>query len=177
MSRDEDAGTQEKGSKRSTGVGVRSFGKSPNPEVLHPGVSRFPQTNQSQTQSKKLADDHPCPAEEATGRQGREGPRLWLAKVRAGALGGSFTNMQGNQGSCYRRCEECTYSRFPGPLQKEDKEDPPFSAENDCKEVTHINAHTWSHHNVFSFPLKSWMAVQFSQWEGSPRVSWHQPEG
>lgn len=81
---------------------MRSFGKSPNTEVLHPGVSGFSQTNQSQTQSKKLAADHTCPAEEATGRQGREGPRLWLAKARAGALGGSFTNMQRNQGSCYQ---------------------------------------------------------------------------
>lgn len=31
--------------KRSTGVGVRSFGKSPNTEVLHPGVSGFSQTD------------------------------------------------------------------------------------------------------------------------------------
>lgn len=39
------------------------------------------------------------------------------------------------------------------------------------KKITHINAYTWSLHSVFSYSLKSWMAVQFSQWEGSPGVS------
>lgn len=86
--------------------------------------------------------------------------------------------MQRNQGSCYQEVWGSTYSRFTGPLRKV-TEDPPFSAKNDRKEVTLISAHTWSHHNLSSFPLKSRTAVQFSQWEGSPRVSssWHQPEG
>lgn len=75
---------------------MRSFRKGPNPEVLHPSVSSFPQTSQSQTQSGR-----PGPLPSGGGER-----RLtaMLAEAIAGALGGSFTNMQKNRALALRRC-------------------------------------------------------------------------
>lgn len=71
---------------------MRSFRKSPNPEVLQPSVSSSPQTGQSQTQSRR-----PGPLLIDVGRR----PTAVLA---AAALGGSFTNTQKNRALALRRC-------------------------------------------------------------------------
>lgn len=75
---------------------MRSFRKSPNPEVLHPSVSSSLQASQSQTQSGKPG---PLP-----GGGGERRLTAVLTEVIAGALGGSFTNMQKNRALALRRC-------------------------------------------------------------------------